>query len=212
MTNPAGKHKKRNGSVGFTLIEILVVVALMGIVGTMVFETLAVSKNLFNKTAEKVEGFQQVRRAMALINRDIQNVARSQNNALRGADQQTYFEGAAVNNDSLSLNLFSKRPASVDADKSSVITIKYFVNYDEKQGHTTLNRGRELNNGQNTGISKALCDNVKGINFRYLKNGSWHSEWKSGNLPDAVEITILIDTKQLKSSPEKLQTVVSVIS
>lgn len=203
---------KKSGSSGYTLVEMLIVVALSGFVGTMIFSSLYKSKDLFKKSVSKTESLQQIRDAIGTMSRDIQNVVRSSEKAFVGLDDQSKLHDTPISVDSLSLSLFSEKTASNVSVSDSFVSVKYFVDYDKKENQLTLNKVITSIDDSQSLNSRVLCRNIRGVNFRYLKNGVWHEKWNSGGLPDAVEITIALDNNVLKSFPDKLQTIVSIVS
>lgn len=207
------KSKNRSVSPGFTLIEMLMVVALLGFSGYMIYGALNVSRKLYDKSLEKTESLQQLRFAINTISRDVQNVVRtSSGSSLVGIDGQFQLNKDIPKSDLLSLNLFPFDSMLDISGRNSFVTVKYFADYDAKDGLMTLKKVVSSNDNILVQRSKNLCKNIIGINFRYFKDGAWSNNWDSRNLPDAIEITVAIDTKVNKSLPKKLQTVVSIIS
>lgn len=205
------KLKNKTASPGFTLIELLIVMAVMGIAGAMAFNSLFTTKKLYKGNLDKTESLQQIRFTLNSISKDVQNVVRSSSASLKGTDIQIQSK-TELHSDTLSLNLFPRKTQYGISGSESFITVKYFPAYDKETGQVTLNKTVSTKNSKSPSQPKELCKNIRGINFRYLKDGVWHNKWDSVNLPDAVEITIVIDTSLHKTLPDKLQTFVSIIS
>ncbi len=202
----------KHHSAGYTLIELLMVMALAGFVGSMILGSLVTSKNLFKDTANKTEAIQQIRHSMSMIYRDVQNVVRSSDTFIIGLDKRIDVNGNPHHVDFLSLKLLSKKSTSDISGDNSFVVVRYFADYDEKNGLVFLKK--TIVSYDNTDIKKTnvVCKNINGINFRYLKGKVWYDKWDSRLLPDAVEITLFIDSRTVKTLPDELQVIVNIIS
>ncbi len=202
----------KHHSAGYTLIELLMVMALSGFVGSMILGSLVTSKNIFKDTANKTEAIQQIRHSMSMIHRDIQNVVRSSDTFFIGLDKQIDVNGDSHHVDYLSLKLLSKKSTSDISGDNSFVVVRYFADYDDENGLVFLKK--TIVSYDNTDIKKTnvVCKNINGINFRYLKGKDWYDKWDSRFLPDAVEITLFIDNRTVKTLPDELQVVVNIVS
>ena len=147
-----------------------------------------------------------------MICKDIQNVARSSDTFFIGLDKQIAVNNSSRHVDSLSLKLFSKKTISDISGDNSFVTVKYFIDFDEKESSAYLKKTIEYNENTDIKKTKVVCKSISGVNFRYLKGKAWYDKWDSQRLPDAVEITLFIDTRMVKTLPEELQTIVSIVS
>ena len=209
---PANANSHKSGIKGFTLIEVLIAVALSGIVSYMVFSSLYTTKSLFNRSVSKTEAIQQVRYAMATISKDVQNVLRSSGVSFVGVDRSRKTSGDSFeDNDCIYFSAISKNPVNRCIDKDSVDTVKFRL--DNGSNGDTLFLKREVfsNYLSNEKASRTLASEVKGLNFRYLKDNKWYNVWNRKSLPNAVEITIKTGNKWLKSLSNEFKTTVSIV-
>lgn len=212
MNKKTEQRLNKHYPAGYTLIEILMVLALSGFVSFMVLNSLLSSKNLFKETADKTQAIQQIRRSMSMICKDIQNVVRSSDTFFVGLDKQINVGNDSYPVDSLTLKLLSKKSTRDISGDNSFVIIKYYIDYDEEGSIVSLKK--TIESYDNTDVKKTIivCKSLNGINFRYRKGKIWYKKWDSRLLPDAVEITFLVDTEIVKTLPQKLQTIVSIIS
>ncbi len=198
---------------GFTLIEMLIITAILGFVGYMIYGSLNISRKLYDNSLDKTEALQQIRYSINSISKDIQNVVRtSSSTPLNGIKGDFSFDNDSFESDLLSLKLLPGKSAVDVPLQNSEITVKYFVDYDKEKKGAVLKKETILKGNPDIQKRKKLCNNIRSLKFRYLQNGVWCDEWKSKSLPDAVEITIIVETRINKSLPDKLQTVVTIIS
>ena len=212
MIKKTGKLFNKQNSAGYTLFELLIVVALSGFVGSMILTSLISSKNVFKKTADRTEALQQARRSMSMICKDIQNVARTSSPFFVGLDKKVDFNDNLHHIDSLTLKLLSRESTNYISGDSSFVTVKYFIDYDKKENSVSLLKTIESYDNTDINKTNVVCNIINGINFRYLKGKTWYEKWDSGSMPDAVEITLFINTEIAKTLPHQLQTIVSIIS
>ncbi len=65
------RYRRRRGSAGFTLIEILTAVAVMSVLMVIVFSVVADTSKVWRRSTEKIEAFQDARNAFQLLTRSL---------------------------------------------------------------------------------------------------------------------------------------------
>lgn len=199
MTKIINKHN----SGGFTLPEMLLVMGMSSFIGILIFGSLFSSKNIYQDSVNRTEAFQQIRQSMTLLCRDIQNVARSSDAKFVGEDSNQ--------RDTLTFSHFSKNIPRNISGGNSFVTIRYSVASGENESLILVKTVESAENPYNRRVI-TICKNIKGINFRYLKDNVWHENWDSSSLPDAVEISLIIDKAKIKTQDGGFKTIVSIIS
>ena len=213
MNKTGTKSQNRCSKTGFTIIEMMIAVALFSVVGYMVFSALYTSKNIFNKTADKADAIQQIRFAVSTISKDIQNVSRSSDGVFIGSDNYLQIDdGRIIQDDLLSLSILSKKDEVLNVQHIGIDTVKFFLEHDINNRTINLKKSIFSNNYPENKDVRTLCKDINGLNFRYLKDNKWYDKWDSESLPSAVEITIEIGSKYLSSFPAKLKTIISIFS
>ena len=209
---PANADFHKHGLKGFTLIEVLVAVALSGVVSYVVFSSLYTTKNLFNKSVSKTEAIQQIRYAMATISKDVQNVLRTSGVSFVGVDGTRKTDGNSLeDNDCIYFSAISKNPINRYIERDSVDTVKFRLDNGGNGDTSFLRREVFSNYLPNERAARTLATDIKGLNFRYLKDSKWYNVWNQKSLPNAVEITIKTGNKWLKSLPNEFKTTVSIV-
>jgi len=222
----------RGKSEGFTLIEILIAVAILGVIMTIVYGSFVQTRKVIGAAEESVEGYREIRAAFRLMTHDIAMayISTSKSTSAPIIDWKEYTPFVGTDDyatghpaDSLSFAAFSHRPRTPDATESDQNEIGYFLRrevatLDESEGEeesSLMRREKKRIDLSPTtgGRVREVAGGILGIDFRYLdKNGAWFESWDSRSsadpLPRAVEITLI--TKDRRGEERPYRTVVEV--
>lgn len=180
---------------GFTLIEVVIALAVFAIVGTMAFSGLNVTLNQQVRLAERSDEIKELQLALKYLERDLNQVARRPIRDQFG-DQQLAF---TANADFLVSFTFSgwRNPAGLS--RSNLQRISYEVRDEEFIRHS-WNRldGVILENARST----PLLDGIEEIEWLFLnEQNNWINQWPPINaqgsdvtLPLAVSVSLTIDS------------------
>ena len=117
------KTSETSSISGFTLIEMLIITALLGFVGYMIYGSLNISRKLYDDSLDKTEVLQQLRYTISSIGKDIQNVSRSSSvPSLTGINRVYDFKNDPYETDLISLKLLSSKSMFDHSLQNSGIT------------------------------------------------------------------------------------------
>ncbi|MDE1889181.1 MAG: prepilin-type N-terminal cleavage/methylation domain-containing protein [Planctomycetota bacterium] len=187
---------------GFTILELLIVIALMSILWGVAYAVFYQSKRVFSLSGNKLEMYQFARVAMDGISRDLKgatlkdNVDYFKSFTLAEATGLTPSPGS---NSSI-LSLLSLTP---NGSSTPVTLITYYLNnIDElmraEYNDTSYVYGTVTNFNPGSATFYRLAANANYFNLAYATGSTWVSAWDStsgtttGRLPDAVRIILQI--------------------
>lgn len=181
---------------GFTLMEVLIAIAILGIVMAIVYGSFVQTKRVIGMTEVAVDELRGVRTAFKRITLDLSMafiVQNSENTIFIGTDD--YYGG--YSNDSVDFTSFANRMRNKDARESDQMEAGYYIerSYDGDSVLMKREKRRIDSNPTYGGKIYEISEEVLGLNFRYLEQGAWLDSWDSRvskRLPEAVEITITI--------------------
>ncbi|MCP3097675.1 prepilin-type N-terminal cleavage/methylation domain-containing protein [Myxococcus sp. K15C18031901] len=194
-------------SRGFTLMEVMVAVAITALMGTVVamaFQTGLAAKDTVETEADR---YRQVRVAMNRMTREIGSAfvsARYDPNRFRDQqDRPTNFVGEG---DRLLFTTFAHQRLYTDVKESDQAVVEYFVEpSSDKQakGRMDLMRRGNPNVGDRMdrgGTTDVLLEGVKKLEFEYwnTEKKEWDDEWDTRRteqksiLPTRVKVTVYL--------------------
>ncbi|MCP3141364.1 type II secretion system protein GspJ [Pyxidicoccus xibeiensis] len=190
---------------GFTLMEVMVAVAITALMGTVVamaFQTGLTAKETVETDADR---YRQVRVAMNRMAREIGSAFVSDRYDLkRFRDQQDRPTNFIGEQDKLLFTTFSHQRLYTDVKESDQAVVEYFVEASsdrEARGRMDLKRRVNPNVDDRMdrgGTTDVLFEGVKGIEFEYWNSEKkeWDSEWdtrrteRKAILPTRVRVTV----------------------
>ena len=185
-------------SVGFTLIEVLLAVAILGVIVTAVYGSFATAERAVEQATEFRDGTDMARTLLARISADISNAYVSP------GMPETFFFGMKREDqeqnrryDGIFFTTLTnwRRPGTREM---ALWEVGYtFEDRADGTGRILVRKEkRELSKDvppREGTIDTALTEKVAGLRFRYFENGAWRDEWdakKQGRLPRAVEVIL----------------------
>jgi type II secretion system protein J len=199
------QRKTNRQSKGFTLLEVLIAIAIMAAIVTVIYSTFFTASHNVQQAEEIRDTTDLVRTLVSKLSSDIANAY--VNTGMNAPNATlTIFLGKKVEPpagvqktryDELYLTTLTnwRRPGSKETDLWEVGY--YFKEKTEGKGRIMMRREkRELNRdipALEGGVEYELTDRVESLQFRYRKGSTWSDEWKVTDLPNVVEITLLLD-------------------
>ena len=184
---------------GFTLMEVLIATAILGIVMVIVYGSFVQTRRVIGRTEAAVDGLRGIRAVFSRITNDVGMAFLStagDNNDI------TFFVGtddyeAGYPNDQIDFTSFSHVRRNSDAKESYQMEVGYYLQKDFEGASVLMKREKPRIdvNPMYGGRTYELCEDIAGIDFRYLDEDIWVESWDSRvskKLPEAVEITIII--------------------
>ncbi len=194
-------------SSGFTLLEVLIAVAIMSMIATVIYTSFFTASNNVKQAEEIRDSTDLARTLVAKLSTDIANAYL--NPYMNAPVVTTIFYGKKEQSDTgLDKNRYDslfltpltnwRRPDSKETDLWEVGY--YFEQKPDGSGRFLMRREkRELSNdvpALEGGVEYEMTDHVVSLQLRYYDGFSWFDEWDSRNrqkLPNIVEITLLLD-------------------
>ena len=181
---------------GFTLMEVLIAIAILAIVLSTVYESFVQTRKAIGKTEASIEELRGVRAAFSRMMQDVSMAFLVKDN------DRTFFKGTddhseGYPNDSIDFTSYSNRMRNKDAKESDQTEVGYYMKRGNEGGSVLMKRVKRRidDNPGYGGDSFEITEDIVGLNFRYLDSGAWADSWDSSvnkTIPQAVEITIIL--------------------
>ena len=182
------------GRRGFTLLEVLIAVAIFAVVSVMAYGGLSSVLKVSQKTRDANKALQTLQMAISLVNQDMTQIANRPIRDEFGQVQPALKSGSAYEE----IIVFTRRGWRNPAETRRSTLQRVAYRLDEN----TLVREywRELDRGPNPKkVALPLLDHVKKLSFRYMdKRNAWQQAWppltaepgKPVGLPKAIEMNL----------------------
>ncbi len=186
MSSPAVSPSKREA--GFTLVEVLVAVALLGMIGTMVFGSLVMTTRAVEAGRDHAAKEQAIRRILRLMAEEISLSKRNSMYPWVGTNGTQDGQPA----DTLAFLAMSQDVSSPAVKESETVRVVYtrerdrLIRFVRRNLYTLTDTNESLDQME-------LADRVQAFNIRYYddQNRIWMDEWPSvQKLPKALLIEV----------------------
>lgn len=186
---------------GFTLMEVLIAIAILAIVMAIVYGSFAQTRRVIDRAEGAVDELRGVRVAFNRMMLDLSMAFISPNDK---DNEYTVFVGTDSDaggypDDSIDFTSYSNRIRNKDAKESDQMEVGYYLKRDYEGKAVLLKREKKRldKNPMYGGKSYEITEDIVGLNFRYLEKGAWYDSWDSrakspAVTPEAVEITIIV--------------------
>ncbi len=194
-------------SLGFTLFEVLIALAILGVVLSLLYLTFYQSMSVMAATDERAEVIQQGRMILERMTGDLKGaILLARTGGARGF--RTGFIGTAAKEgtDSLDEVNFTSSPPLYSRGQEGgwgVEEIGYYLDHQPgAKGLTLFRRQDDATDGDLSkgGVSLAICDRVRSLSFEYFdRQGRRIKEWNSlegqwrDQLPFRVEVHLKLE-------------------
>ena len=188
---------KRHWQSGFTLIEVLVAMAIFAVLSALAYMTLGQTLSNSDMLTERMDRLQSVQRTMSLLSTELLQAAPR---SVRGdlGDAQPALLSAFGAEFALQLT-HNGWPNSAGVPRSTQQRTAYRIEDDELVRYHWNVLDRTANN---IAVATVLLDNIESLTFRFLQhNGEWTEQWPptssqsssdSNQLPRAVTIVLVL--------------------
>jgi general secretion pathway protein J len=183
---PTPCRQPADNQSGFTLIEVLVAIALLTVIGAMVFGSLVTTTQAMDAGRERAEREQTIRRVLRVMAEEI---------ALSQSDKTFPWTGANGTQegqpaDTLAFLAMSDSVGAVAVKESDIVRVVYTRERDRLIRFVRRNRYSLTDEALD---QVELADRVKGFNVRYYDGQSrvWTDEWQTSNkLPKVLLLEV----------------------
>lgn len=178
---------------GFSLIEVLIAAALLGMMGVILFSSLTSALNVRDKAEGISDRHHLIRQALARISSELSMSYISANRNPVNPMVDTQFRG---DKDQISFVAFGGLTHKQDAKESGEREITYFIQEGNLMRREKANPGKQL---WKDGKAKLVCPNIDKLELKYwnINSSAWDSIWKTEGqpiqtttLPIRVQITV----------------------
>ena len=201
----------RTHTSGFTLIEVLVALAVFGVMSALAYMTLGQTLNNSQMLNERMDRLQSIQRTMNYWSSELLQAAPRSIRADLGESEPALRSSFAAD---FSLQLtHGGWPNSAGVPRSTQQRTAYRIEDDELIRYHWNVLDRTVNN---IPVATVLLDEIESLTFRFLQSdGEWSDQWppvnvqaasNSTSLPRAVEITLTLPgegelTRMVEVSP-----------
>jgi len=187
----------RTHTSGFTLIEVLVALAVFGVMSALAYMTLGQTLNNSQMLNERMDRLQSIQRTMNYLSSELLQAAPRSIRADLGEFEPALRSSFAAD---FSLQLtHGGWPNSAGVPRSTQQRTAYRIEDDELIRYHWNVLDRTVNN---IPVATVLLDEIESLTFRFLQSdGEWSDQWppvsvqaasNSTSLPRAVEITLTL--------------------
>lgn len=188
---------KRHRKNGFTLIEVLVAMAIFGVLSALAYMTLGQTLSNSEMLTERMDRLQSIQRTMSYLSTELMQVAPRSIRADLGQNQEALKSSFG---DEFALQLtHSGWPNSAGVPRSTQQRTAYRIEDDELIRYHWNVLDRTVNN---IPVATVMLEGIESLTFRFLlQNGDWVEQWppisvqagsNSTMLPRAVSIVLVL--------------------
>ena len=207
---------------GFTLIEVMVAMAILAIVSTLVWSTFRETSRTKQNVEAQAARYRTVRIALDRMSRELAMAFLSQNEDTAQPERRTRFVGKRHTDvDELTFSYFGHQRLYEDAPEGDTAVVSYTSEPDrDHRGGINLMRRetRRLGYGKPEELSgqrDILCDDVVRLKVDYYdsRDKTWREDWNTTSadgqpdrLPSKIKITLTVHDERGKEVPFQTQT------
>lgn len=196
---------------GFTLLEILIALAILAIVLTVLFKTFQSTLDAIAAVDEETEVYRMARISMDVIGTDLRSTY------WRDDDPRTGFAGADAGDgetaaDTLQFGALINQTLATGGEAVALASVSYRLEPETAPAEqafgteTLFYLMRDTAGGAGAGERADVGERVVSFNLSYFQEGTWHDSWDSAQtkkIPEAVEIELVFKSGGGRNIPFK---------
>lgn len=184
---------------GFTLVEVLLSLALLGIIVSIIYTSLVRSVQVKETVEGRLETYQVARALLDRMTRELQAAT------LPPYNKQAAFVGIEGDLDGQpwdALHFVSLDPADQQGSGVDQAEIGYAPQFDRREERRVLLRREDVHIDDNPlegGMAVEVAERVESLRVRHFDGREWQRAWDSRTtktLPTAVEITLVLRDRE----------------
>jgi len=186
MIRQRAQHKPTRG---FTLVEAIIAISILGMMGTLVFGTFSGAMDGRERAEKITTHYHQVRQALLRMAREIQMAFLTEHRDCDDPRTKTQFIAKRSSGGSrLDFASFSHFKSRADANESDQNELAYYVETDPDDSQMTSLFRREQHRiddePEEGGVAQVLAENVVDLAFEFYdpKEDRWEDEWDSTDI------------------------------
>jgi general secretion pathway protein J len=207
---------RRRGAAGFTLVEVMIAIAVLALMMTIAWGTAVQTMNASRHFGAVQDRFREARAAMARMVADIEMAYISGNEDRTLNDVRTFFIGESAGDvDQLRFSSFAHQVLYADANESDQTVVSYYAVPDRRDRSRQNLMRRETRRMGNEkpealpGEANVLFSDVKRLKLAYfdVRANEWKDSWSTqgiegaaGRLPDRVRIQLVFEDEDGKET------------
>jgi len=185
---------------GFTLLEVLVAIFVLGMISTLVWQSFAQTVKAKNYVEAGNEMYHQLRWTLDKITYDLSCafIGKGENEGLAGFVGNSRFSGDGIPHDELNFLSFSHVRYNPEEKSSDQCEIGYFIAQDPLTEKFTLFRREDytLDGEHEGGEINELVEGILAFNIRYYDGESWYDNWDSRNAANSEDHVFEVSPEQ----------------
>jgi general secretion pathway protein J len=177
-----------NRDEGFTLIEILVAVAIFSVLLAAIYSTFFLSHRAIEGMDESLVKLQEARRALDILKRELDSAVYAAD------DQNTFFR--IVDRDVYGKQATRLEFTSFSLPRPGVSRVTYYI--EEQQGRLNLFKKLEAPYGKEESEGTDIIEDMESFGIEARYNDTWVKTWDSGvnkGIPEELRIHLAITIK-----------------
>ncbi len=198
------KGNRKTG--GFTLMEMLLAFVILGIITSVIYSSLRIGMNVWNRAEERMEGIAEARIALERVSLSVRNayLPRERKKILPMAFKNDTDQDES--SDELRIITAAAPQRDDEYPQGGLKEVVFYLEREsgegtmvlkqrERRGYYIPEEERPLSEQTEPGVVTVLAEEVAGLNFRFFDGEKWVDEWdfeQLRKLPNGVEITIVL--------------------
>lgn len=196
-------------SKGFTLVEALIAVVILGFIAILTYGTFARAMQARDRAEAITSRYHQIRGAMQRMANELSMAFIT---AHRGCDdprtETIFIAGRSSNGMRIDFTSFSHFKTRADANESDQNELSYFVDtHPDDSQRTALMRREQIRideDPEEGGVEQILAEDVTNIEFEFYdaKEDRWEDEWDSTNMDQKHRLPMFVAIKLKSLDPQ----------
>ncbi|MBI5509533.1 MAG: prepilin-type N-terminal cleavage/methylation domain-containing protein [Deltaproteobacteria bacterium] len=195
-------------SAGFTLVEALISVTILGFIGAVAYGTFARAVDARERAMHITGRYHQIRQALQRMSTEISMAFVSYHKDCEDAHSVTMFAGKRGGNGGrLDFTSFGHTKLRADANESDQNELSYFVERDPEDPQKNALIRREQapidDEPDEGGVEQVLAEDVKSIEFEFYdpKEDRWEDEWDADGSDKRDRLPMFVSIKMVAADP-----------